>query len=95
MLDSTSLQPAVPLSGRDVERAAIAAGSEVVSGDLETVGVVRRLVFDRETGALTSITVHGGFRFARALDLPWTVIAKLEDGVVYLVRDTGEVRGGQ
>lgn len=93
MRDSTGLQPGALLSEHHVERAGIVVGSEVVSRDLETVGVVRRFVFDRETGALTGIAVHGGVRFTVDLDLPWTAIAKLADGVVYLGLNTGEVQG--
>jgi len=92
-VDSTSLSPAALLYEPDLERAGIAVGSEVVSRDLETVGVVRRFVFDRETGALTGVVIHDEARFTQDLALPWTVIAKLQGGVVYLVLDTGELLG--
>lgn len=75
------------------ELAGIAPGSEVVSRDLETVGTVRRLIFDAEGVELIGIIVRAGSRRGDDRKLPCALLARLDDGAVYLSVSREELLG--
>jgi len=82
------------LRRQDLENAVIDQGSTVLSRDEQKVGEVHQLAFDPSSGLLTHIVVRKGFLFARETELPASLIAEVDDGVVYLAVDAADQRLG-
>jgi uncharacterized protein YrrD len=77
---------------QDISSAVIEEGSEVRSRDDEKVGSVHRAVFDPATGRPSALVVRKGFLFTEDVELPASLIASVDDGVVYLNVDKEAVR---
>lgn len=76
----------------DLENAVIDEGSAVMSRDEQKVGEVHRLTFDPASGMLTHVVVRKGFIFSKDTELPASLIADVDDGVIYLSIDADDQR---
>lgn len=72
------------LRRQDVENAVVGEGSAVLDRDGAMVGAVHRLVFDAATERLTRLVVRRGVIFTTDVELPATLIARVDDGAVSL-----------
>jgi uncharacterized protein YrrD len=72
------------LRRQDLENAVVGEGSAVVDRDGEMVGDVHALVFDPDSGRLTGVVVREGIIFTKDVELPATLIAGVDDGVISL-----------
>jgi uncharacterized protein YrrD len=77
---------------QDISNAVIEEGSEVRSRDDEKVGSVHRALFDPATGRPSALVVRKGFLFTEDVELPASLIASVDDGVVYLNVDKEAVQ---
>lgn len=72
---------------QDIENAILAEGGVVRSRDGDKVGSIHHLTFDPDSGSLTSFVVRSGFIFPKETELPASLIAHLDDGVIHLCVD--------
>jgi len=77
---------------QDLANAVIEVGSEVKSRDGEKVGTVRKVTFDPADGRPISIVVREGFLFTEDVELPASLFASADDGVIYLDVRSDEVK---
>ena len=77
---------------QDVSNAVIEEGSDVRSQDDETVGSVHRVIFDPATGHPSALVVRKGWLFTEDVELPASLIASVDDQVVYLNVDKETVK---
>jgi sporulation protein YlmC with PRC-barrel domain len=75
------------LRRQDIENALISEGGDVKSRDGQKIGTLHHLTFDPDTNQLARFVVRNGFLFTEDIDLPASLIAVIEDGVVYLTSD--------
>jgi sporulation protein YlmC with PRC-barrel domain len=75
------------LYAHDLENEVVGEGAAIRSRDGEKVGELHRIVFEAETGRVSSLVVRRGFLFGEDVELPATAIASVGDGVVYLNLD--------
>jgi sporulation protein YlmC with PRC-barrel domain len=78
------------LRRQDLENAVITEGSAVIGRDGQKVGELHQLHFDPHTRRLTSFVVRKGFLFGKDEELPVALIARVDDGVIYLTVATGD-----
>jgi sporulation protein YlmC with PRC-barrel domain len=80
------------LRRQDLENAVVGQGAEIKTRDGQKVGTVHQLVFDPETSVLTRFVVRSGFIFTEETDLPASLIASADDGVLRLRVDAAWFR---
>jgi sporulation protein YlmC with PRC-barrel domain len=76
---------------QDVENAVVKEGSAVRSRDGQTVGHVHQLTFDPRSGRLTRLVVRAGLFGSEERELPTSLIAGVDDGVIYLAVTADEL----
>jgi uncharacterized protein YrrD len=77
---------------QDQANAIVEVGSEVRAGDGEKVGTVHSIAFDPSDGRPLSIVVRKGFLFTEDVELPASLFASADDGVIYLDVRSDEVK---
>jgi len=77
---------------QDLSNAVIEEGSEVLGCDGKKVGSVHRIVFDSANGRPLAIVIRKGLLFTEDVELPASLIASANDGVVYLTVDGDEAK---
>jgi uncharacterized protein YrrD len=78
---------------QDLDNAVIAEGSDVIGRDGKKLGEAHQLFFDIESGLLTHFIVRKGFLVGKDHDLPASLIASVDDGVLYLKSDLDDLQG--
>jgi uncharacterized protein YrrD len=74
------------------EHAEIREGSAVLSRDGREIGVVHRLTYEPNSGALRHFVVREGVFLTKDMALPASLIDRVDDGMVRLSVDAGELR---
>jgi hypothetical protein len=86
---TNSQEIAEALRRQDVENALISEGGDVKGRDGQKIGTLHHLTFDPETNQLARFVVRSGFIFTEDTELPASLIAGIDDGVIYLTVDAG------
>jgi sporulation protein YlmC with PRC-barrel domain len=73
------------------ENAVVKEGSAVRRRDGQTVGHVHQLTFDQHSGRLTRLVVRAGLFWSEERELPTSLIAGVDDGVIYLAVTADEL----
>jgi len=77
---------------RNRDYAEIRKGSAVVGREGKEVGIVDRLTYDPNNGSLRRFVVREGLFFTRNVELPASLIAGADDGMIRLNVDSDELR---
>lgn len=72
------------LRQQNLENAVIDTDSDVISRDGEKIGEVEQLEFDSTTGKPSRLIVRKGFLLTKAVEVPLSSIASVDDGTVVL-----------
>jgi uncharacterized protein YrrD len=82
------------LRQQDLENVVIDEGSDVYSSDEHKIGEVHKVIFDSASGRPSRILVRRGFLFTEDFELPASLIASLDDGVIHLNQTRDAISGG-
>jgi uncharacterized protein YrrD len=77
---------------QNLENAVVGEGSDVLSKDGEMLGQIHRLTFDEDTGRLIGIVVRQGLIFTEDVELPASLVASVDDGMIYLTLNAAEAQ---